>query len=663
MIYNVTVLIVVMGLSALLFALPVKLKWHGMFALQLLAAAWTGSAANDVLINDIDVLDLPFFWLLGNEVHLVIDRLSAYFILVVNITAITGGLYAYGYLKPYLKSKNSTELSIHFFCFLWLHLSMLLVCVLRDGLAFLITWEMMAVSSFILVIFESDKKETIRIGINYLIQMHVALICIMVGLIYAYVKTGAEFSFDGLAPYFASFPPFPLFLVFFIGFGIKAGFMPLHTWLPHAHPAAPAHVSGVMSGVIIKMGIYGILRVLTYIHTDLLPIGIFILVVSLISGLLGVMYAIVQHDLKKLLAYHSIENIGIIGIGIGLGIVGVALSIPALAVLGFTGGILHVLNHSLFKSLLFYAAGSVNQQTHTRHIEHLGGLIKTMPKTAYLFLLGALAICGLPPFNGFISEFLIYSGLFKGLKAGGLTIDLTILGTFIGLTLIGGLAVFCFTKVFSIVFLGTPRTEAPRHAHEVGTGMLVPKMAVGLLILSIGIVPSAFVGPVSRVTQIFTGDTSLMIQTTATLSYVSLGSLLFIGLIIVLWNVRIAQQKRASVGYGPTWGCGYSGADPARHQYTANSFAESYREIVGPVANVEVQYNSFREEEIFPGPRKFATHGRDFLEDYLVSRPVRFITFWLEKSAIFQTGKLQHYVLYALVFLVSVFLLTFFKFI
>ncbi len=412
---NSNVFIGCMALSILIFATPTKLKWHVAFALQLLAAAISGWAAWQVLINDIGVIDLPFFFLIGNQVHLVIDRLSAFFILVVNFTAITGGLYALGYLRPYTANKNSTELSLHLFSFLWLHISMLLACIVRDGLAFLIAWELMAISSFILVIFESDKKETIKIGINYLIQMHVALIFIMTGFIYAFVKTGAEFSFDGLAVYFATHPPFYLFLFFFIGFGIKAGFIPLHSWLPRAHPAAPAHVSGVMSGVIIKMGIYGILRVLTYIHTNLLSIGILILIVSLISGLLGVMFAIVQHDLKKLLAYHSIENIGIIGIGIGIGLIGVAMKIPALAVLGFTGGILHVLNHSLFKSLLFYTAGSVNQQTHSRHIEHLGGLIKRMPKTSLLFLLGALAICGLPPFNGFISEFLIFSGLFKGL--------------------------------------------------------------------------------------------------------------------------------------------------------------------------------------------------------------------------------------------------------
>ena len=658
---NVNAFIVTVIMSILIFAIPAKMKWFYAFALQLIVSAITGWAAVEVLINDTGTIVLPFIYLVGNQINIVIDGLSAFFLLVVNFTAITGGLYAFGYLKPYSENKNSTELAIHHFSFFGLHVSMILVCMFRDGLAFLISWEMMAVTSFALVIFESDKKDIIKIGINYLIQMHVALIFIMIGFLYANVKTGAEFSFDGLVSYFDSFPPFPLFLLFFIGFGIKAGFMPLHTWLPHAHPAAPAHVSGVMSGVMIKMGIYGILRVLTYIHTDLLPIGVFILAVSLVSGLLGVMYAIVQHDIKKLLAYHSIENIGIIGIGIGIGVIGVATNIPALAVLGFMGGILHVLNHSLFKSLLFYAAGSVNQQTHTRNIEHLGGLIKKMPNTTLLFLLGALSICGLPPFNGFISEFLIFSGLFKGLQGGGLTIDLTILGAFIGLALIGGLAIFCFTKVFSIVFLGTSRTEASHHAHEVDASMLIPKIMVGVLILAIGFVPIVFVEPISRVTTIFSGDTSLIAQTTHALSYISLASGLFIVLIVVLWTIRRMQQKSVTVVVGPTWGCAYTGADPAKHQYTASSYSENYREIVGAVANVNKHYESIHEDEIFPDARKYESHNRDFLEDTLVTRPIHFITSWMERSAVLQTGKLQHYVLYALVFLVTIFLLTFFK--
>ncbi len=660
---NATSIAVIMGLSLIIFAVPARLKWHVSFVLQILLGAITGWSALRVLLTDTGILNVPFFYLRGNPVQLLMDPLSAYFVLVINFTAITGGLYALGYLKPYAAAKNPTELSLHHFSFLWLHISMLLVCMIREGLAFLIVWEMMAVTSFILVIFESEKKETIRIGINYLIQMHVALVFIMSGFIYASAKTGAAFGFDGLATYFAVYAPFSAFLLFFIGFGIKAGFMPLHSWLPHAHPAAPAHVSGVMSGVIIKMGIYGILRTLTYIHTDLLFIGIFMLVISMISGLLGVMYAIVQHDVKKLLAYHSIENIGIIGIGIGVGLIGLAMNIPELAALGFAGGLLHVLNHSLFKSLLFYCAGSVNQQTHTRHIEDLGGLIKQMPKTGLFFLLGALSICGLPPFNGFISEFLIYSGLFNSLQSGGLSIDLVLLGAFVGLVLIGGLAIFCFTKVFSIVFLGTGRTEAPRHAHEVTNSMIIPKVASGLLIVAVGILPMAFVGPLSKVTGQFVDDVSAMRNTTAALTQVSYGSLLFVGIAALLWIVRTFQQKKVNVGFGPTWGCGYSGADPAVHQYTATSYADNYVAIVGPLVKVKKQYIPFKEDEIFPFPRKFETHTRDPLEHYLVNRPVGVLTTRMEKAAVFQTGKLQHYMLYALLFMVLVFLLTVFQYI
>jgi NADH:ubiquinone oxidoreductase subunit 5 (subunit L)/multisubunit Na+/H+ antiporter MnhA subunit len=272
-----------------------------------------------------------------------------------------------------------------------------------------------------------------------------------------------------------------------------------------------------------------------------------------------------------------------------------------------------------------------------------------------------LAICGLPPFNGFISEFLIFQGLFKGLKSGGLTTDLTILGSFIGLALIGGLAIFCFTKVFSIVFLGTARTEAPRHAQEVDTTMLISMVAVGVVIVGIGILPGLFVGPVTRVTQIFTGVNPGITDATATLSNVALGSLLFIGFATALWIVKMIHQKKVAVVSGPTWGCGYAGADPARHQYTATSYAENYIEIVGAVANISKKYESIPEGEIFASPRKFETHGTDFLEDNLVNRPVGLLTYVLEKSAILQTGKLQHYVLYGLLFLVTVFLLTFFK--
>lgn len=596
------------------------------------------------------------FW---NEALIIeIDKLSAFFILVVNFTVLTGFIYAKGYLKPYLEQKNKTEMALHYFAFLWLHLSMLLVLMLRDALAFLIVWEIMSLSSFILVIFDSEKRETIKIGIQYLIQMHIGMAFIMLAFIGAYVQTGAAFSFNGLEAYFATHNPLGLFILFFLGFGIKAGFIPLHSWLPHAHPAAPSHVSGVMSGVMIKMGIYGILRVLTYIHHDYLYIGLLILCVSLFSGILGVTMAIVQHDFKKLLAYHSIENIGIIGMGIGLGMIGLGIHIPTLAILGFAGALLHVLNHSLFKSLLFYTAGSVYNQTHTRNIEKLGGLIKKMPKTALFFLLGALAICGLPPFNGFISEFLIYSGIFKSLHSGSLLTDVIFLFSFIGLAIIGGLAVFCFTKVFSIMFLGSARTGKVNNAREVENSMLIPNYLIGFMIISIGLLPALFIKPLSWVVAQFTGDTAALQQMIPVMNNISIASCIFFIFIGIIWMLRTWQQKKQTIRQEATWGCGYTGANPAVHQYTATSFADNVAQLTKQIVNVKKEYKNFDEEEIFPQDRAFETHSGDVFEEQLMKKPAHWILYYFKKAGVFQTGKIQHYLLYALVFLIIIFLLT-----
>ena len=497
-------------LSIALFLLPKRFQYlFGVF-LHIVVIATTSLLAVDALMNGLAAKPPVVANLLGNPLYVLIDALSAFFILVINFTMLTGILFAGGYLKPYLGKKNKSELGLHYFSFLWLHISMILVCMIRDGFAFLLSWELMTISSFVLVIFESDKRETIKTGINYLIQMHIGLIFIMVAFFLAYAATGAEFGFDGLSAYFSKHRPFLLFFLFFIGFGIKAGFIPLHTWLPHAHPAAPSHVSAVMSGVMIKMGIYGILRVLTYIHTDLLFIGLFVLIISLISGILGVTIAIVQHDIKKLLAYHSIENIGIIGAGIGIGLTGMAMNLPEVAVLGFAGGILHIFNHSLFKSLLFYSAGSVYQKTHTRNVSQLGGLMKKMPATALLFLLGSLAISGLPPFNGFISEFLIYKGMFSGLFPGDLPTDVILLFGFTGLVIIGGLAIFCFTKVFGIVFLGSPRSPGAENAGETSKPTLFPQILAGIMILLIGLFPGLFMDPLSRIVGVYTGQTRFL---------------------------------------------------------------------------------------------------------------------------------------------------------
>ncbi len=646
-------------LSFALFVAPKQVKYYYSLFLHIVIVGMSTLWAVQELFVMAKPLKLAFMLFMGQNITIEIDQLSAFFILVINFTMLTGIIYAKGYLKPYTGKKSETEFSLHYFNFLWLHISMLLVVMLRDALAFLVIWEIMSISSFFLVIFESEKKDNIKIGIKYLIQMHMAIIFLMIAFLLAYVKSGAAFSFDGLSVYFEAHNPFYLFILFFVGFGIKAGFIPLHTWLPHAHPAAPSHVSGVMSGVMIKMGIYGMLRVLTYIHHDLFNIGLFILIISLASGLIGVSLAIVQHDVKKLLAYHSIENIGIIGIGIGLGTIGLAENLPLLTVLGFGGGILHILNHSLFKSLLFYTSGSIYQQTHTRNIEKLGGLIKRMPKTALFFLLGALAISGLPPFNGFISEFLIYSGMFRSLSSAGLFTDVVLLFSFSGLAIIGGLAIFCFTKVFSIVFLGTARSEKVSQANEVEGSMLFPQFLIGLMIVLIGFVPVIFMRPLVHVISIFSLNAEAVQQIIPTLNHISLSSGIFIALIGIFRMLRSLQQKNLAIKNEATWGCGYTGANPAVHQYTATSYADNFVQLSSKLVNVKKEFKDYPTDEIFPHEREFETHSGDVFEDHLIRKPSHKILHGLKRIAVFQTGKIQHYLLYALVFLVVISILTF----
>ncbi|HOW31134.1 MAG TPA: proton-conducting transporter membrane subunit, partial [Bacteroidales bacterium] len=441
-------------------------------------------------------------------------------------------------------------------------------------------------------------------------------------------------------------------------FGIKAGFIPLHSWLPHAHPAAPSHISGVMSGVMIKMGIYGIIRTLTYIHTELLSVGMLILLVSAFSGITGVVIAIVQHDYKRLLAYHSIENIGIIGIGIGIGVIGLAIGNPVLASLGFAGGLLHTLNHSLFKSLLFYSAGSIYQQTHTKNIEQLGGLMKKMPVTAVFFLIGAIAISGLPPFNGFISEFLIYSGLFKSLSNNDLLLSFVLLGGIVSLVIIGGLAVYCFTKVFSIIFLGNARSPMTANAHEVRIDMLIPKYLIAVFIVVIGVMPFIVMGPLTALTNELVGDTSPLRQTSNTLNYISISLLALIILATVIWFLKKRLSANKTISVETTWGCGYTGADPAVHQYTATSYADYIVKKARLLVGSKKHHKPLSRDEIFPDPTHFSTHSSDVFEDNLILKPVRKLLALLERMAVLQTGNIQDYLLYAILFVIFISLIT-----
>ncbi len=504
----------------------------------------------------------------------VVDWLSAVFILITSVAAVSVTLYARDYLKAYEEKKSPAQISLHYFSLVLMYVSMVCVVVFRGGFAFLFSWELMTIASFLLLLFEAEKREVRRAVINYLILMHIGFVFLLTGFLIG--GEGTLTGFDALGGYFAANNPVPLFLIFLCGFGMKAGIFPLHIWLPEAHPAAPSHISAFMSGIMIKMGVYGILRVLTYLWSDYYTIGLILLGVGIITALWGIVFAASQNDLKKLLAYSSIENIGIIFIGIGAGVIGWGEGDNLLALLGMGGALLHVVNHSFFKPLLFMGAGSVYLRTHTRSLEDLGGLGKKMPVTAGLFLIGSVAICGLPSFNGFISEFLIYLGLIKSVGSGTLVVWTML--AMAALALIGGLAVLVFTKAFGIGFLGVPRTRKAERATEVSNLMLAAQAIPLAGILLVGFVPVFFTKGLVQVIsdtfhiyapQALSGQYSLLTN----MSYLTIAMSVFLLLCLALWWWRGQLQSRASVSQGPTWGCGFTAPD-ARMQYTGESYSE-----------------------------------------------------------------------------------------
>jgi hydrogenase-4 component B len=640
--------------------MPSRGRFAFTVALSLLIITLTSLPALRMILNQGSVSQTIRLNAGSGSVEFTVDGLSAFFILIVNFTALTGLLYSNGYLKEYRVSKSPAQFSLHYFSYTWLHLTMLGVLMIRNGIPFLIVWELMAVSSFMLILFEAEKRTTLKTAVNYLIQMHIGLVLLIIAFLVCEADTGIM-SFDALKIYFSHHPNTGLFLLFFSGFAIKAGFIPFHTWLPEAHPAAPSHVSGVMSGVMIKMGIYGIIRVLTNVESDQVTIGLIILAVSGISGILGVTMAIAQHDLKKLLAYHSIENIGIIGIGIGLGTIGLGTHNTLMILLGFGGALLHVLNHSLFKSLLFYSAGSVYKACHTREIDQLGGLIHKMPLTAGLFLTGSLAICGLPPLNGFISEVLIYLGLFNGLSSGSVYQSIYMLLAIISLAVIGGLAIFCFTKAFGVVFLGSPRKKIEPEPSEPVPGMLFPQFLAGAFILLIGFFPLLFLRPL---TEILAAQFQIIPEASWTavkesLSLIGRMSFILTGMVALLMFIRYRALKARMVAKGPTWGCGYT-AGTARQQYTGASFAEAVVELADPVLHTQKKFDPVAEEDIFPGDRSFESHPVDAFRNVL-NRLIDIMMLVLKKLARLQTGNIQHYILYAFIFILVIFVLLYLK--
>lgn len=593
---------------------------------------------------------------LFGKVPVRIDSLSAWFILTINFTITTGVIYGFSYMKKYREMKS--EITLHCIAYIIAHFTLLAICSVQNGFIFLLLWEMMAISMFILVIFEHEKPDTIKAGLNYLVQSHICIVFLMVGFIYVAFKTG-NYSFDAIADFSTSQSTLAgtaLFLCFFIGFAIKAGFVPFHTWLPYAHPASPTHISGVMSGVVIKIGIYGILRMLLLIKTDYTTIGYIILVLSVITGIYGVMLATIQHNMKKLLAYHSIENIGIIGIGIGLGCIGLGSANKWLAILGFTGALLHTLNHSLFKSLLFYSTGNVLQAAHTVNIESLGGLIKRMPKTSVLFLIAAVAICGLPPLNGFVSEFLIFGGLYNWLYSASFISLITMVFALGGLVFIGGLALYCFTKAFSIVFLGTSRTVLPEEIHETGFWQLFPMYLTVSLMIIIGLFPFVFINALLLPVNLFTHDVvfNMNLIKVGAIDSLFIINWLFLGLILlvlILMGIKKFFAGRKKIETGPTWGCAYTPAS-VKFQYSAGSYVRSFTKLAKPV--LEIEKKNVDIPEVFPREKHYETDPYDKIERIFVDKPIKLLSLFTDKFLFLQNGQLQQYILYGIIFITSV---------
>ncbi len=640
-----------------MFAIPKKWKYLLALVMQAMLITASTSWAVEVLNHETIFIDLGVATWSG-PIQLTIDALSAYFMVIINLICFCGMIYASGYLKPYLSKKRSVFISLHLFSFVWLHGAMLLVVSMRDGIAFLLAWELMSLFSFVLVIFEAQKESTLKTGINYLLQMHLSFALIMLGFLLASRQSG-DMSFGGVGIFFMQNPNIPVFLVFLAGFGIKAGFIPFHSWLPRAHPAAPSHVSGIMSGIMIKMGIYGIFRITSMIQSDLMTIGIIVLGLGIVSGVLGVIMAIMQHDLKKLLAYHSIENIGIIGIGMGMGILGKASGDHYLMVFGFAGALLHNLNHALFKSLLFFTAGNIYYATQNVNMDKLGGLAKGMRYTSYAFLIGALAISGIPPFNGFISEFLIYSGVVNHLSNSIFVISILAVACILSLVLIGGLCIYCFTKAFGLSFLGTRRLENYPEPKEVPTIMLVPAAILISVILSIGLMPAFFGTRVISIVQNLMNESTFVISQSAIYSLTMIGraNMLLIGVVGVVIGLRAWQQSKVQIAAGATWGCGYAAGD-FRHQYTPTSYAASLRELTNPLIDYRKTYSEFPEKEIFPMNKEFRTENKDLVEEKTVLSWVHLIVTYLPKAGIAQTGHISHYLLYPMLFMILVGLLT-----
>jgi hydrogenase-4 component B len=519
--------------------------------------------------------------------HFRLDALAAFFLAVVNLGAAVASLFALGYGRHEHDPRRVLPFYPAFLA------GMSVVVLADDAFTFLVSWEFMSLSSWALVMAHHRVGDNIRAGYVYLIMASFGTLALLLtfGLLagpdggYAFADMRGGHVSAGLGA--------AILVLALVGAGSKAGLVPLHVWLPLAHPAAPSHVSALMSGVMTKVAVYGFVRIVfDLLGTPAWWWSMLVLALGGITAVMGVLYALMQHDLKRLLAYHTVENIGIIFIGLGLALAFKAHAMAWAAALAFTAALLHVFNHSVFKSLLFFGAGAVLTATGERDMEHLGGLIHRMPQTAFVFLVGCAAISALPPLNGFVSEWLTFQAILLSpqLPSWGLKLLVPAVGALLALS--AALAAACFVKAFGVSFLGRPRTPAAANAQETDRFSLAAMGFFAALCLVAGILPGLFIDALSPVTLALVGDRMPVQSGVEWLSIVPIaesrssynGLLVFIFMVIsgglAAWAIhRLASDK---LRRAPPWDCGYPDASPAT-QYTASSFAQPIRRVFGTV--------------------------------------------------------------------------------
>ena len=654
------VLAITAGLSTPLHTRPL---WVGV--LSAVSAAAGGTAAVAVLTGSARfTAQLPALFPLAG-VRLEFDALSAIFALATAVVAVPASIYGIGYSA---RSSSSRPAQAAYPLLVW---SMMMVPAAGSASALILFWELMALSSLVLVLAEHHHNPQVRAAAQWYAAMtHLSLLAIVLALLLLAHQAGGD-SFAAMrsatvGPVAASV----VFLLALVGFGVKAGVVPVHVWLPRAHPEAPSHVSALMSGAMVKLGVYGLVRV----GWDLLGGGPrwwggVVLAVGLVSAMFGILHALVASDLKRLLAYSTTENIGLIFVGVGAAGLFASSGNRPLAAVALAAAMLHVINHAAFKALLFLGAGSILTATGTRDLDRLGGLARRMPVTAATFAIGALAIASLPPLNGFVSEWLLLQSLVHSLPSNAAIVAVAMPVAVAVVALVGGLAAATFVKAFGTAFLAMPRSAQAEQAHEAPRTMQVGLVALSGVCVALALAPTVLAEPLERATTVVSGIADGAPITTdgvylqlsgiqAGLSPLLLATGLAVMMIAALAVVRRSRVRRTTRGI-PAWGCGRT-VQTARMEYTATSFAEPLQRVFDDVLHpeIDVDVDHHTESRHYVQAIRYRLHTRDAFEHRLYLPLLAVARRWGDGARRIQNGSIHRYLAYSLFTLIIVLLVS-----